>query len=188
MKKGRLFVVSGPSGAGKSTLTKIVVKEMENTYLSVSATTRSPRTGEVNGKDYYFMSIEEFEKAVSEDKFLEHANVHGNYYGTLKSAVEEKLNEGKNVILEIDVQGGEMIKTKFNDAHLLFVAAPSAEELERRLRGRSTDSEEVIQRRLGNSLQEMKYKNKYDFVIINDNIDRALGEIKDIIIKEGNNK
>lgn len=188
MKEGRLFVVSGPSGAGKSTLTKMVVKEIENTFLSVSATTRSPRIGEVNDRDYHFMTVDDFNAAVKDGRFLEYANVHGNYYGTLRDKVEEKLSEGKNVILEIDVQGGEQVKGKFNDAVLIFVAAPSAEELEKRLRGRSTDSEEVIKKRLANSLYEMTFQDKYDYVVINKTLEQALIDIEDIILKEGNRK
>lgn len=187
MNRGTLFVVSGPSGAGKSTLTKMIVKEMDNAYLSVSATTRKPRVGEVDGRDYFFMTVEQFTKAVSEERFLEHANVHGNYYGTLKSAVDQSLDEGKNVILEIDVQGGEQVKAQFPDAHLIFVVTPDDKELERRLRGRSTDSEEVIAERLRNSLHEMTYKDKYDYIIVNDTIERALDEMKEIILKEGKN-
>jgi guanylate kinase len=184
MEKGRLFVISGPSGAGKSTVTKMVREEL-NIPLAVSATTRKPRIGEIDKVDYYFLTQEEFENKIEENGFLEYANVHGNYYGTLKSEVEKKLDEGLNVILEIDVQGGEQIKNKFEEACLVFFKAPSEEELEKRLRGRETDSEEVIQVRLRNALKEMEYEDKYDEVIINNTIEQAVFDLKEIIQKKG---
>jgi guanylate kinase len=182
--KGKLFVVSGPSGAGKSTITKLILKEADNLFLSTSATTRAPRAGEVDGKDYYFMTKEQFEKEIAEDNFVEHADVHGNYYGTLKREIDRQLNEGKNVLLEIDVQGGEQVKKKFPDVVLIFFKAPSEEELERRLRGRGTDSEEVIAVRLKNSLKEMEYESKYDKVIINETIEGSIEQLKKIIEEE----
>lgn len=184
MEKGRLFVISGPSGAGKSTVTKLVREEL-NIPLAVSATTRKPRVGEIDKVDYYFLSQKDFEDKIEEDGFLEYANVHGNYYGTLKSEVEKKLDEGLNVILEIDVQGGEQIKTKFSEACLVFFKAPSKEELEKRLRGRNTDSEEIIQVRLRNALKEMEYEEKYDEVIVNNEIEQAVADLKSIILKKG---
>ena len=184
MNKGILFVVSGPSGAGKSTVTKLVREELE-IPLSISATTRKPRVGEVDGKDYYFLTIDEFEKKIAEEGFLEYANVHGNYYGTLKSEVESKLENGLDVILEIDVQGGEQIKQKFPQAILIFFKAPNDEELEKRLRGRNTDSEDVIKIRLENSLKELEYEKFYDLVIINDEIINAVNNLKNIINKKG---
>lgn len=182
--KGKLFVVSGPSGAGKSTITKMILKEADNLFLSTSATTRAPRAGEVDGKDYYFMTKEQFEKEIAEDSFVEYANVHGNYYGTLKREIDRNLESGKNVLLEIDVQGGEQVKNKFPDVVLIFFKAPSDEELERRLRGRGTDSEEVISVRLANSLKEMKYESKYDRVIINETIEGSIEQLKKIIEEE----
>ena len=184
MNKGILFVVSGPSGAGKSTVTKMVREELK-IPLSISATTRKPRVGEVDGKDYYFLTIDEFEKKIAEEGFLEYANVHGNYYGTLKSEVESKLENGLDVILEIDVQGGEQIKEKFPQAILIFFKAPNNEELEKRLRGRNTDSEDVIKVRLENSLKELEYEKFYDLVIINDEIINAVNNLKNIINKKG---
>ena len=183
MNKGILFVVSGPSGAGKSTVTKLVREEMK-IPLAISATTRKPRVGEVNGVDYYFFTIAEFEEKIANDGFLEHANVHGNYYGTLKREIDRQLNEGKNVLLEIDVQGGEQVKKKFPEVVLIFFKAPSNEELERRLRGRGTDSEEVIAVRLKNSLKEMEYESKYDKVIINETIEGSIEQLKKIIEEE----
>lgn len=184
MNKGILFVVSGPSGAGKSTVTKLV-REKLGIPLAISATTRKPRVGEVNSVDYYFLTIEEFEKKLNDDGFLEHANVHGNYYGTLKSEVENKLFNGQDVILEIDVQGGEQIKTKFPEAILVFFKAPDEVELEKRLRGRGTDSEEVIKVRLENSLKELQYEKFYDLVIINGTVPQSVEDLKNIIKKKG---
>lgn len=184
MSKGILFVVSGPSGAGKSTVTKLVREEM-NIPLAISATTRKPRVGEQNAVDYYFFTMTQFEEKIANDGFLEYANVHGNYYGTLKSEVEAKLESGENVILEIDVQGGEQIKKKFPEAVLVFFKAPNEEELEKRLRGRNTDSEEVIKVRLENSLKELEYEKFYDLVVINNTVSEAVEELKKIIAKKG---
>lgn len=184
MDKGILFVVSGPSGAGKSTVTKLVREELK-IPLAISATTRKPRVGEINEVDYYFLSIEEFEEKLSNDGFLEHAKVHENYYGTLRSEVEQKLESGQNVILEIDVQGGVQIKNKFPDACLVFFKAPSNEELELRLRGRNTDSEEVIRIRLSNAIKELEYEKFYDLVIVNHTILQSVEELKSIITKKG---
>ena len=147
MKKGKLVIVSGPSGSGKSTVTKIV-KDRLNIPLSISATTRQPRVGEVDGKDYYFLTTEEFENKIKNDEFYEYANVHGNYYGTLKKVVEDNLDKGLNVILEIDVQGALIAKEKKKDAVLVFFKTENMEILENRLRNRKTDSEEVIKTRL----------------------------------------
>ncbi len=182
--KGKLFVISGPSGAGKSTITKMIVKQEEGLFLSTSCTTRAPRTGEIHGKDYYFLTKEEFEANIEKDNFVEYAIVHGNYYGTLKSEIEDKLNQGKNIILEIDVQGGEQVKKKFPDAVLIFCKAPSEEELERRLRGRGTDSEEVIKLRLKNSLEEMKYEKMYEKTVVNSDINDSIEQLKKIIKEE----
>lgn len=184
MNKGKLFVVSGPSGAGKSTVTKLVRKEL-NIPLAISATTRKARVGEINKVDYYFFSQEEFKENIKNDNFLEYANVHGNYYGTLKSEVEEKLDSGENVILEIDVQGGEQIKNSFPEACLIFFKAPNEKELEARLRGRNTDSEDVIQLRLKNSLKELEYEKKYDIVIINNTLEQAVLDLRKVILEDG---
>jgi guanylate kinase len=187
MGRGRLFVVSGPSGAGKSTVCKKVRIDLK-INLSTSATTRSPRKGEAHGREYYFLSVEEFEKKIANDEFLEYANVHGNYYGTLKSEAESRLSKGENVILEIDVQGGIQIKKKFEDACLVFFKAPSEKVLEERLRGRGIDAEEVVQLRLKNSLKEMEFEKEYEYVIINETVDKSVAELIEIIKKEGNDK
>jgi len=165
MSLGALYVVSGPSGAGKSTVCKLV-REKLGINLSISATSRKPRNGEQEGVDYFFITAEEFERKIKNGDFLEYANVHGNYYGTLKSEVEERLKRGEKVLLEIDVQGGVQVKDKFPEANF---------------RGRNTDSEEVIQARLKNSLKELEYENKYDKVIINNEIEQACNDLISII-------
>ena len=164
--KGKLIIVSGPSGSGKSTVTKLV-KDKLNIPLSISATTRKPRNGEIDGKDYYFLTKEEFQKKIKNDEFYEFANVHGNYYGTLKKTVEENLEKGLNVILEIDVQGALIAKEKKKDAILVFFKTENLEVLENRLRNRKTDSDEVIELRL------KKVPNKYELAIIAGKIAKA---------------
>ena len=178
--KGKLIIVSGPSGSGKSTVTKIV-KDKLNIPLSISATTRNPRDGEIDGKDYFFLSEEEFKNKIANDEFYEYAEVHGNYYGTLKKTVEDNLNKGLNVILEIDVQGALIAKEKKKDAILVFFRTKDMEVLEERLRDRKTDSEEVIQTRLKNAETELKYENKYNYTIVNENLENSIQELIDII-------
>ena len=178
--KGKLIIVSGPSGSGKSTVTKIV-KDKLNIPLSISATTRNPRDGEIDGKDYFFLSEEEFKNKIANDEFYEYANVHGNYYGTLKKTVEDNLEKGLNVILEIDVQGALIAKEKKKDAILVFFRTKDMEILEKRLRDRKTDSEEVIQTRLKNAETELKYENKYNYTIVNEKLENSIQELIDII-------
>ena len=178
--RGKLIIVSGPSGSGKSTVTKIV-KDKLNIPLSISATTRNPRDGEIDGKDYFFLSKEEFKNKIANDEFYEYAEVHGNYYGTLKKTVEENLDKGLNVILEIDVQGALIAKEKKKDAILVFFRTKDMEVLEKRLRDRKTDSEEVIQTRLKNAETELKYENKYNYTIVNENLENSIQELIDII-------
>ena len=178
--KGKLIIVSGPSGSGKSTVTKLV-KDRLNIPLSISATTRQPRTGEINGKDYFFLTKEIFEQKIKNDEFYEYANVHGNYYGTLKEVVENNLSKGLNVILEIDVQGALIAKEKKKDAILVFFRTKDMETLENRLRNRKTDTEEVIQLRLKNAAKELEYEPKYDYTIINNDIEQSCQELIDII-------
>ena len=180
--KGKLIIVSGPSGSGKSTVTKIV-KDKLNIPLSISATTRNPRDGEIDGKDYFFLSEEEFKNKIANDEFYEYAEVHGNYYGTLKKTVEDNLNRGLNVILEIDVQGALIAKEKKKDAILVFFRTKDMEVLEKRLRDRKTDSEEVIQTRLKNAETELKYENKYNYTIVNESLENSIQELIDIINK-----
>ena len=178
--KGKLFIVSGPSGSGKSTVTKLV-KDRLNIPLSISATTRKQRNGEIDGKDYLFLTKETFEQKIKNDEFYEYANVHGNYYGTLKEVVESNLNKGLNVILEIDVQGALIAKEKKKDAVLVFFRTKDMETLEKRLRNRNTDTEEVIQTRLKNALKELEYEKKYDYTIINNDIEESCRELINII-------
>ncbi len=184
MKKGKLFVLSAPSGGGKSTIVRRLLKEMENMEYSISVTTRPKRKGEINGKDYYFVSEREFKKMIENNEFLEYAVVHNHYYGTKKSIIEEKLKAGKSILLDIDVQGAINIKKLMPDAVLIFIDIPSLKELEKRLRNRGTDSEEVIKLRLENAKKELEYKNKYDYVVMNDNLEKCINEIKAIIKKE----
>ncbi|ADO81972.1 guanylate kinase [Ilyobacter polytropus] len=183
MKKGDLFVVSGPSGAGKSTVCKLVRRMLE-INLAVSATTRAPRAGEVDGREYYFLTMEEFQNKIKNNEFLEYANVHGNYYGTLKSEVEERLNEGKNIILEIDVQGGIQAREEYPDVNLIFFKTPTKEDLEDRLRGRGTEDEETVRIRLENSLKELEFEKYYDKTVINHSIEQACYDLIKIIKKE----
>ena len=180
--QGKLVIVSGPSGSGKSTVTKIV-KDRLGIPLSISATTRKPRDGEVDGKDYFFLTKDEFEEKIRKDEFYEYANVHGNYYGTLKEVVESNLSKGENVILEIDVQGALIVKAKRKDAVLVFFRTENMNILEERLRKRKTDSEEVIQTRLENAMEELKYESDYDYTIINEDIEKSCQELINIINK-----
>lgn len=180
MKKGNLFIVSGPSGAGKSTICRLV-RKMLNINLATSATTRKPRKGEINGADYYFLSVKEFEEKLKNGDFLEYAKVHENYYGTLKSEVENRLLNGENVILEIDVQGGLQVKDVYKDSNMIFFKTPTLEDLEKRLRGRKTDDEETIQLRLKNSLKELEFESKYDISIVNYTVEKSCEELINII-------
>lgn len=180
--QGKLVIVSGPSGSGKSTVTKIV-KDRLGIPLSISATTRKPRVGEIDGKDYFFLTKEKFEEKIKSDEFYEYANVHGNYYGTLKEVVESNLKKGNNVILEIDVQGALIVKEKKKDAVLVFFKTENMDVLEERLRKRKTDSEEIILTRLKNASEELKYESEYDYTIINNDIEKSCQELIDIINK-----
>jgi guanylate kinase len=185
---GVALVVSGPSGAGKSTLCS-GVREKLDLHFSVSCTTRAPRKGEVDGTHYYFISKSDFEAKISNGEFIEYADVFGNYYGTLKSEVLEQVRRGRDVFLDIDIQGAMQIKACAENDPLLaeccefvFIAPPSLEELERRLRGRNTDAEEVIKMRLAKSSYELSFWKKYDYLVINDDIDRAVSEMQAILI------
>lgn len=170
----RLFVISGPSGAGKGTILKRVLEERPELSLTVSVTTREPREGEIDGIAYYFMDEAAFDKLVDEDAFLEWAEVHGHRYGTLKSEVDRLIAEGHSVVLEIDVQGAFNVKAQRPDAVLVFVCPPSMQELERRLRGRKSESEEDIALRLKNAQSEMELGERYDARIINDKLEKAV--------------
>ena len=167
MSKGLLLVISGFSGAGKGTVMKRLLELHDEYSLSISATTRKPREGEADGREYFFKTVEEFEKMIAEDALIEHAQYVGNYYGTPKAYVEEQLDKGNNVILEIEIQGAMNIKRMFPDAVLMFITPPSAAELEKRLRGRGTEGVE-----------------DYDYIVINDEVDLCVGRIHDIVLSE----
>ncbi len=178
----KLFVISGCSGVGKGTvINEFMKKNADDFILSVSCTTRKPREGEVHGKHYFFLTHEEFEKNIQEDKFLEHAFFAGNHYGTKRKYIAQKMAEGFNVILEIDTQGALQVKEKTPEAILIFIAPPSVKELETRLRGRHTEDEETIQKRLAQVKTELERSEKYDYVVINDNVNRAVEEIERIV-------
>lgn len=181
MKKGNLIVVSGPSGVGKGTICKEIIDEKLVSY-SVSMTSRKPRFGEVDGVNYYFVDEKTFEKAIDNDELLEYANVHGNYYGTPIKKVLEILEKGKDILLEIDIQGALQVKNKIKEAILIFILPPSMEELKNRIIKRGTETEESLNIRLKNAYEEIKYYDKYDYCFINENIDESV-EILKIIIK-----
>ncbi|BET25582.1 guanylate kinase [Limnobacter thiooxidans] len=178
---GSLFIVSAPSGAGKSSLVKALLAEVQGVGLSISNTTRKARIGEVDGKDYHFISQTEFETIRDEDGFLEWAHVHGNYYGTSRSWVENQMAIDRDVLLEIDWQGAEQVVRKVDNVVSIFILPPSMEELEKRLRGRGTDSEEVILKRMGAAQREIEQATRFDYVILNDDFTQALLELKSIV-------
>ena len=165
-KEGILIVVSGFSGAGKGTIMKALLERYDNYALSISATTRNPRPGEEEGKAYFFKTTEEFEKMIAKDDLIEYAMYVGNYYGTPKAYVEEQLRAGKDVILEIEIQGALKVKEKFPSTLLLFVTPPSAEELRKRLEGRGTETQEVIDGRMKRAIEEAEYMDQYDYLLI----------------------
>ena len=180
-KKGILIVVSGFSGAGKGTLMKKLMQDYDNYALSISATTRQPRVVEEDGREYFFKTKEEFEKMIARDELIEYARYVENYYGTPKQYVMEQLEAGKDVILEIEIQGALKVKKRFPDALLLFVTPPSAEELRRRLVGRGTETLEVINARLARAAEEASGMEAYDYLLINDDLDRCVEEMHQLI-------
>ena len=183
--KGKLVVISGFSGAGKGTLMKALMKEYGDSYaLSVSATTRNPRPGEMDGVDYFFVTKDKFEQMIAEDALIEYAKYVGNYYGTPKEYVQQQLDLGKNVILEIEIQGALKIKEKFPDTVLMFVTAPNANELKNRLVGRGTETPEVIAARLSRACEESMGMEKYDYLVINDTIENGISLIDRLICDE----
>ena len=180
-RKGIIIVVSGFSGAGKGTLMKELIKKHEGYALSVSATTRSPRPGEEHGREYFFVSNEEFEKLIAENGLIEHAGYVDHYYGTPRKFVEDKLSQGIDVILEIEIQGALQIKEQYPDAVLLFVMPPSAQELRKRLIGRGTETEEVINQRLQRAKEEAVGIENYDYIVINDVLEECVENMHQII-------
>ncbi len=184
MNRGLLLVISGPSGTGKGTVCKALMEKRPDIHLSVSATTRKPRPGEVDGESYYFLSEEKFRSMIDNKGFIEWACFCQNYYGTPREKVEEQLAAGHDVILEIEVQGAMQVKSKFPEAVFIFVMAPSVEELERRLSGRGTEAPEVIRERLKTALWEYTNMEKYNYILLNDDVDSATDRLISIIDAE----
>lgn len=182
--KGILIVVSGFSGAGKGTLMKALMERYDNYALSISATTRNPRKGETDGREYFFRTVEEFEKMIAQEELIEYAKYVDNYYGTPKAYVMEQLQAGKDVVLEIEIQGALKVKEKFPDTLLLFVTPPSAEELKRRLIGRGTETMDVIKSRLERAVEESQGMDKYDYLVNNDDFETCVQEMHRIIQAE----
>mgnify|MGYP003790904429 CR=1 FL=1 len=186
MDDGLLVVISGPSGAGKGTICKKLLTEMDYLKVSVSATTRKPRKGEIEGTSYYFIKEEEFINRIEHNEFLEHAKVYGNYYGTPKEEVFKQLKSGNDIILEIDIQGALQVKKNYPMGVFIFILPPSLTELKNRIEGRGTDSKEVILKRMESAYEELNYAFQYDYVVLNDHIDVATEKIKHIIHAEKN--
>lgn len=182
--RGVLIVISGPSGAGKGTICQELLNKNDNIYLSVSATTRQPRQGEIDGENYYFLKQEEFEERVKNNGFIEYANVHGNYYGTPKLNVEKMLEEGKDVILEIDIQGALKVKENFSEGVFIFILPPSMDELKRRIIKRGSETEESLMTRFKNAYQEINYVSKYNYSVVNDTLEVAVSKVESIITAE----
>lgn len=182
--KSRYIVFSAPSGAGKTTIVKALLEEISNLALSISATTRSKRPDEVDGKDYYFLSKEGFEKAINENQFLEHEEVHDNYYGTLREKVDELVEAGKSVVFDIDVKGAKAVKENYPEAILIFILPPSKEVLEQRLINRKSENQQTIKRRLERLDYEYEQAAYFDFKVINDSLDQAIAEVKNIILTD----
>ena len=183
MRKGLLVVVSGPSGAGKGTICQALLEKTPLAY-SVSATTRKPRAGEVDGESYYFLSVEAFEEMIEKDELLEWAKVYDNYYGTPLKKVEEKLAAGEDILLEIDTQGAMKVREKFPEGVYIFILPPSLAELERRIRGRDTETEEVLQKRLAAAIDEIEAGKCYKYVVTNDEVDGAVDAVCAILAAE----
>ena len=180
-EKGLLIVLSGPSGAGKSTVVKKLMQQRGNIHFSVSYTTRAPRSEDIDGVTYNFVDRAEFERMIENNEFLEYAEYSGNYYGTSLKVIEEKQAAGIDVLLDIEVQGAANVRNKCPDAVLVFTVPPSYQELERRLRGRNTDDEQTICKRLSRALEEVREINMYDYLVINDQVDNAVAELDAIM-------
>ena len=184
-RRGRLFVVAAPSGAGKTSLVKALLERKPELRLSISHTTRTRRPTEEHGREYYFVAVPEFQQLVERGDFLEHAQVFDNYYGTGRLPVEERLAQGRNVILEIDWQGAQQVRRAMPEASSIFILPPSRRALEERLRNRQTDSDEVIARRLRDAVSDMSHWNEFDYVVVNDDFDRAVTDLGRIVEGRG---
>lgn len=184
MNKGNLFIISGPSGSGKDTVLAEVFKTRKDLYFSISSVTREMRQGEVEGEKYNFISREKFENMLSEDQLLEHNVYLGNYYGTPKAPVIENLNNGVDVIIEVDVNGAEKIRSKMPEATSIFIMPPSLEELQSRLSGRGTESKEVVEKRINEALGEIARATEYDYIVVNDDLNEAVQDILCVIYCE----
>ena len=182
--RGVLIVISGPSGAGKGTICKALLEKHKDLYISVSATTRSPRNGEVDGVNYYFLTREQFNTKVSENGFLEYAEVYGNFYGTPKANVEKMLEDGKDVILEIDIQGALQVKENFSEGVFIFILPPSMEELKQRIIKRGSETKESLMTRFKSAYQEINYISKYNYAVVNDTVEVAASKVEAIITAE----
>ena len=179
--RGKLFVLSGPSGVGKGTLREHALSNIANLVYSISCTTRQPRQGEHDGVEYRFINHDKFRQGIEQNLFLEYAHVHDDYYGTLKQDVDEALNSGHDVLLEIDVQGALQVRDRMPEAVLIFIAPPSIQELEHRLVNRNTETQEALRTRLANAGKELALQDKYDYVIVNDDLETASRELLEII-------
>ncbi|MGZ9587002.1 guanylate kinase [Paenibacillus marinisediminis] len=184
MKKGLLIVLSGPSGVGKGTVCKALMKKTSNLIYSVSATTRQPRLGEIDGVNYFFKTREQFMQMIEDDQMLEYAEYVGNYYGTPRGFVEETLAKGQDIILEIEVQGALKVKEKFPEGVFIFLLPPSLDELKDRIQGRGTENDTVIDHRMNAAVEEIAMMEHYDYAVVNDEIDHACRSIESIIIAE----
>ncbi len=185
MKKSNLFIISAPSGAGKTSLVKALVDRSQDVVVSVSHTTRNKRPGEVDGVNYFFVSYKVFLEMIKQNEFIEYAKVFDHFYGTSQASLENQLDQGLKVILEIDWQGAELVREKIPEAQSIFILPPSKAELESRLRGRGQDSEEIIARRMRDAESEMSHFEEFDYIVLNDNFDDALSELTALVVGEG---
>ena len=185
-KKGLLLVVSGPSGAGKGTICKAFLEKNKNVKLSISATTRSPRAGEIDGVNYFFVTKEKFKGMIDDGELLEHAQIYDNFYGTPKAAILENLEQGYDVLLEIEMQGARQIKEVYPEGVFIFILPPSLDELKNRIVGRGTETEEQINKRFGSAFEEICQIENYDYFIVNKDIDQSAKELSDMISAEKN--
>ncbi|MBE0510435.1 MAG: guanylate kinase [Chromatiales bacterium] len=180
--QGSLYIISAPSGAGKTSLVKALLEGTRQVMVSISHTTRPMRPGEIDGKDYHFTDVDTFRRMIADNAFLEHAEVFGNFYGTSRSSILDQMGHGIDVILEIDWQGAQQVRKKMPEATSIFVLPPSLEALETRLRGRNTDSDEVIARRLAEAVSDMGHYQEFDYLVINDDFDTALEQLRAILL------